>query len=158
MVARERSRGAWQGDATSEEWDALKGEFDDMADAAISRGRHFTDIARTQVADFANRRKDNAAQSVTDVATSLRDATRSFEDRPNIRAVVDTAAEGLEQFADSIRGRSINEMIADIEEIAQRHPTTTAILSVAAGFLAARFIKSTSSDRRRGALARHSGA
>ncbi|NIX76141.1 hypothetical protein [Microvirga terricola] len=151
MVGKEQSRGARQSESASEEWDALKGDFDDMADAAISRGRHFTEIARMQVADFANRRKDGAAQSVADVATSLREATHSFDDRPDIRAVVDTAAEGLEQFADSIRSRSLNDMLADLEDIAQRHPTMTAVLSVTAGFMAARFIKSTSVERRRSA-------
>jgi hypothetical protein len=162
MVAKEQGRKARQQDSASDEWDALKGDIEGMADAAVGRGRHFTEMARMQAAEYANRRKEGAAQSVADVATSLREATRSFDDRPNIRAVVDTAAEGLEQFADSIRSRSFDDMIADLEEIAQRHPTATAILSVAAGFLTARFIKSTSGTRRRhqvvAARAHHSSA
>jgi hypothetical protein len=149
MGAKEQDREARQQDFAGDEWDALKGDIEDIADEAIGRGRHYTEMARMQVADYANRRKEGAAQSVADVAMSLREATRSFDDRPNIRAVVDTAAEGLEQFADSIRNRSFDDMIADLEEIAQRHPAATAILSVAAGFLTARFIKSTSGTRRR---------
>src|SRR5919206_2398501 len=97
----------------SDDWNALKGDVGDMAGAAVERGRYFIDSAREQATDYADRRKDDIAQSVADFATSLRESTRSFDERPNIRAVVDSAAEGLEQLAGSIRERSFADFFND---------------------------------------------
>jgi hypothetical protein len=119
-----------------------------MAGAAVERGRHFVETARGQATDYVDRRKSDIAQSVADFATSLRESTSSFDDRPNIRAVADSAAEGLEQLADSIRDRSFADMFNDFEDMTRRHPATVAAVSVAVGFLAARFIKSTAEDLR----------
>jgi hypothetical protein len=62
--------------------------------------------------------------------------------------VVDSAAEGLEQLADSIRERSFSDIINDFEDVIRRRPATVAAVSVAIGFLTARFVKSTAEDMR----------
>src|SRR4028118_914744 len=94
-----------QQDNGAEDWDALRGDVSEMAGAAVERGRFFIAAAREQATDYVDRRKGDVAQSVADFATTLRESTRSFDERPNIRAVVDSAAEGLEQLAESIRAR-----------------------------------------------------
>lgn len=137
-----------QQDAGKEDWDALKGDVGDIAGAAVERSRYFIDSAREQATDYVDRRKDDVAQSVADFATSLREATHSFDERPNIRAVVDTAAEGLEQLADTIRDRTFADFFNDFENVVRRRPATVAAVTVAVGFLTARFIKSTSEDMR----------
>jgi ElaB/YqjD/DUF883 family membrane-anchored ribosome-binding protein len=137
-----------QQDNGNEDWDALKGDVGDIAGAAVERSRHFIDSARDQATDYVDRRKDDVAQSVADFATSLRESTHSFDERPNIRAVVDTAAEGLEQLADSIRERTFADFFNEFEGVVRRRPATVAAVSVAVGFLAARFIKSTAEDLR----------
>ena len=135
-------------DTGGDDWDALKGDVSDIAGAAVERGRHFIDAARDQATDYADRRKDDIAQSVADFANSLRESTSSFEERPNIRAVVDSAAEGLEALADTIRERTFADIFNDFEDMVRRRPATVAAVSVAVGFLAARFIKSTAEDLR----------
>jgi hypothetical protein len=135
-------------DNGNEDWDALKGDVGDIAGVAAERSRYFIDSAREQATDYVGRRKDDVAQSVADFATSLRESTRSFDERPNIRAVVDTAAEGLEQLADSIRERTFADFFNEFEDVVRRRPATVAAVSVAVGFLAARFIKSTAEDLR----------
>ncbi|MBD2745225.1 hypothetical protein IC232_00805 [Microvirga sp. BT688] len=137
-----------QQDNGTEDWDALKGDVGDIADAAVERSRYFIDSAREQATDYVDRRKDDIAQSVADFATTLRESTHSFDERPNIRAVVDTAAEGLEQLADSIRERTFADFFNEFEGVVRRRPATVAAVSVAVGFLAARFIKSTAEDLR----------
>ena len=137
-----------QQQGADEDWDALKSDVSDMAGAAVEQGWHFLDAAREQATDYADRRKDDVAQSVADFATSLRGATGSFEDRPNIHAIVDSAAEGLEQLADTIRERSFADIFNDIENVARERPATVAAISVAIGFLTARFIKSTAESLR----------
>ncbi|QRM30570.1 hypothetical protein [Microvirga sp. VF16] len=135
-------------DNGNEDWDTLKGDVGDLAGAAVERSRYFIDSAREQATDYVDRRKDDVAQSVADFATSLRESTRSFDERPNIRAVVDTAAEGLEHLADSIRERTFADFFNEFEDVVRRRPATVAAVSVAVGFLAARFIKSTAEDLR----------
>ncbi|MGO4386555.1 hypothetical protein AB4Y85_03375 [Microvirga sp. 2YAF29] len=137
-----------QQDNGSEDWDALRDDMGDMAGAAVERGRFFIESAREQASDYAGRRKDDVAQSVADFATSLRESTHSFDERPNIRAVVDSAADGLEQLADSIRERTFSDIFNDFEEVVRHRPATVAAVSVAVGFLAARFLKSTAEDMR----------
>lgn len=137
-----------QQDNGTEDWDALKGDVGDIAGAAVERSRYFIDSAREQATDYVDRRKDDIAQSVADFATTLRESTHSFDERPNIRAVVDTAAEGLEQLAGSIRERTFADFFNEFEGVVRRRPATVAAVSVAVGFLAARFIKSTAEDLR----------
>ncbi|WP_051435000.1 hypothetical protein [Microvirga flocculans] len=137
-----------QHDDGSEDWDALKGDVGEIASAAVERSRYFIDSAREQATDYVDRRKDDIAQSVADFATSLRESTHSFDERPNIRAVVDSAAEGLDHLADSIRERTFADFFNDFEDVVRRRPATVAAVSVAVGFLAARFIKSTAEDLR----------
>lgn len=147
-VGQQGSDSNRQRQSEDESWDTLKGDVSDIADAAVEQGWHFIDAAREQATDYADRRKSDVAQSVADFANSLRGSTQSFEDRPNIQAVVDSAAEGLEHLADSIRDRSFADIFNDIENVARQRPATVAAVSVAIGFLAARFIKSTAEDLR----------
>jgi ElaB/YqjD/DUF883 family membrane-anchored ribosome-binding protein len=131
------------------DWDTLKDDVGEIAGAAVERGRHFLDSAREQATHYVDRRKDDVAQSVADFATSLRESTTSFEDRPNIRAFVDSAAEGLDQLADTIRQRSFADIFNEAEDIVRQRPAAVAAVTVAIGFLAARFIKSSSEGLRR---------
>ncbi|RDI59358.1 hypothetical protein [Microvirga subterranea] len=148
QMGQQNSSSNSQHDVHGEDWDSLRDDVSDMAGAAVERGRHFIDAARDQASDYAERRKDDIAQSVADFATSLRESTSSFEERPNIRAVVDSAAEGLETLAGTIRERSFADIFNDFEDMARRRPATVAAVSAAIGFVAARFIKSTAEDLR----------
>lgn len=143
-----QQNGNRQQDTGGDDWDSLKGDVGEMAGAAVERGRYFIESAREQATDYAGRRKDDIAQSVADFATSLRESTRSFDERPNIRAVVDSAADGLEQLAGSIRDRTFADIFNDFEDVVRHRPATVAAVSVAVGFLAARFLKSTAEDLR----------
>jgi len=130
------------------DWDALKGDVGEIADAAVARGRHFLDSARDQATSYVDRRKDDVAQSVTDFAGSLRESTRSFEDRPNIQAFVDGAAEGLDQLAETIRGRSFAEIFNEVEDVVRRRPAVVGAVTLTAGFVLARFIKASAEGLR----------
>ncbi len=94
---------------------------------------------------LANARND-AAQSVADLASSLRETGKSFGERPNIQAFVGTAADGLDQLTTGLKERSFTDIYADIEAYARRSPATVGAVAVVAGFLLARFIKSSAED------------
>lgn len=130
------------------DWDTLKDDVTDIAGVAVERGRHFLDSARDQATVYVDRRKDDVAQSVADFATSLRESTASFDDRPNIRAFVDSAAEGLDQLADSIRQRSFADIFNQAEDIVRQRPGAVAAVTLVIGFAAARFIKASAEGLR----------
>jgi hypothetical protein len=138
----------------AEEWEAIRDDVSQMAEAAVEQGRHFLDSARRQATTYVDHRKDDAANSVADLARSLRDACQQFEERPNIRAFVDSAAEGLDQLAESIRSRSFNEIFDGLEDTVRRRPATVALTTMVAGFLVARFIKSSAEGIRQAEMTR----
>lgn len=126
------------------DWKALKGDVEGIADVAVERGRGFVDAARSQATSYVEQRKSDAARSVTDLAKSVRDSSRTFDDKPNIRAFFDSAADGLEHLGNSIETRSFSEFYEDAEAFARRAPVAVAVATFVTGFVVARFIKSTS--------------
>ncbi|WP_375459385.1 hypothetical protein [uncultured Enterovirga sp.] len=123
--------------------DVLKNTAGDVKTAAVEQGRQIYEAAKEQATGFVDQRKNDAAQSVADLASSLRESGKGFEERPNIQAFVGTAADGLEQLATGLRERSFADIYADVEDYARRSPATVGAVAVISGFLLARFIKSS---------------
>src|SRR5829696_9122178 len=73
----------------TEHLEAIKEDVTQLADSAVEQGRQFLSSAKDQAASFVDERKDMAAESVANLARALRDATKQFDDRPNIRAFAD---------------------------------------------------------------------
>ena len=73
----------------------LKDAAGDIAGAAVEQGKQLLVTVRSQATDYVDSRKDEAAKTVSDFASSLRETTKSLEDRPNIHAFVNSAADGL---------------------------------------------------------------
>lgn len=132
------------GTSPAGEWKALRGDVEGIADVAVERGRGFVSAARAQATDYVDRRKLDAAQSVNDLAQGLRDSSKSFDDKPNIKAFFDSAAEGLEQLGSSIEKRSFAEFYDDAEAFARRAPVAVAVATFVTGFVVSRFVKSSS--------------
>lgn len=130
------------------DWDALKDDVGQIAGAAVERGKTFFDAAKSQATEYVDRRKGDAAKSVVDLAQTIRETGKTFEDRPNIRVFVDGAADGLEQLAGTIRERSFAEIYADVEHVLRRRPATVAAVTGVAGFLLSRFVKASAEGLR----------
>jgi hypothetical protein len=135
-----------------EGWDSLKEDVSEVAGVAVEKGRDLLGstlgAARQQATSYVDQRKDEVAESISDFARSLREACAQFDDRPNIRALVDSAAESIDGVADSIRARSFNEIFDQAEYMIRRRPGTVAAATLAAGFLLARFIKASAENIR----------
>lgn len=121
----------------------LRHDVEDTAQVAAERGRGFAAAARKHALSYVDERKGEAARSVSDLAKSLRDSGKTFDDRPNIRAFFDSAAEGLDDLSGSIERRSLDDFYAEAEAFARRSPATVAVATFAAGFLLARFVKAS---------------
>jgi hypothetical protein len=118
----------------------------EIASTALEQSRGLLDAAKGSATSFVDQRKDTAAQSIADLASSLRETGNSFEEQPSLKAFVGTAADGLEQIATGIRDRSFAEIYADVETMARRQPLTFGAGAAIAGFLLARFIKSSAEE------------
>ncbi len=125
------------------QWRGLQGDVEGLADVAAERGRGLIDAARLQAQDYVERRKGDAAQSVHDLAQTIRNSGRDLGDKPNVRAFFDSAAEGLEQLGASIERRSLSDFYGEAEALARRAPVAVAVGTFVAGLIAARFIKSS---------------
>jgi hypothetical protein len=150
-------------DRAHADWDDVKREAADAArdtaEEAREAGYAFVNSARDRAADYVERRKESAVQSIDDVAHTLRESSETFDDRPNIRLFIDSAADGLENLADEIRERSFVEVYSDMEQFARRRPAVFATAAGVAGFMLARFLKSSAEEvehrRVHGAEMRH---
>lgn len=150
-MAGQDGQGASRATGGAQDLDALKDDVGDLAGAAVERGWGFVEAARVQATDYAEQRKSDAARSVGDLAKALRESGKTFEDRPNIRAVMDSAADGLDGLAGTISDRSFAELYADAERVARARPAAVAVAGAVAGFLVARFVKASSDSLREAA-------
>ncbi|MDB5560193.1 MAG: hypothetical protein JWQ36_3127 [Enterovirga sp.] len=118
----------------------------EIANTAAEQGRGLLQAATGTAATFADQRKDTAAQSIADLAASLRETGGNFDEQPSLKAFVGSAADGLEQLATGLRDRSFADLYADVEAVARRQPMTFGAGAAIAGFLLARFIKSSADE------------
>jgi hypothetical protein len=115
----------------------LKSQADELMRAAKQRAK-----------DIASEQKDAAASQLGCVARGLRDAAQSMRGESDFAGrYAGKAAEGLERFSEDLRGASFDELIGRTESYARRNPAAFLGGAVAAGFLFARFIKSSRERR-----------
>lgn len=132
----------------SENWKGVKRDAQGIADAAAEEARKLGDTARREASTFAERRKNTVAQSVADIAGSVRETGDGFADKPNIQAFTRAAADGLDDLAEQISRKSFGELYSDAERFARRRPVAVAAGAAAVGLLAARFLKSSAKHAR----------
>ncbi|MGA0599003.1 hypothetical protein [Enterovirga sp. CN4-39] len=118
----------------------------EIAHTAAEQSRGLLQAARGTATGFVDQRKDTAAQSIADLASSLRETGNTFEEQPSLKAFVGSAADGLDQLATGLKERSFADIYADVEALARRQPITFGAGAAIAGFLLARFIKSSAEE------------
>jgi hypothetical protein len=79
-----------------------------------------------------------STDSVLDAAASLHEKADSLPGSEKVAAAAHTAANVMESGAEYFRDRDIEEMVADLKDIARRHPGATLLTAAALGFLLAR--------------------
>ena len=86
---------------------------------------------------------DKGADALSGLVRAMQVAGREIEgEAPSLARNIDRAAEQVENFAASIRGRSVTELFSSAAELAKRHPTTFLAGAVLAGFAVSRFLRS----------------
>lgn len=86
-----------------------------------------------------------AAGSLGDFAGALRKTAQEMQGKHQSAArFAQSAASGLEQLSGTLRNRDMESMLRDAEGFARRQPAAFFGAAVLAGFLAVRFMKSSS--------------
>jgi hypothetical protein len=100
--------------------------------------------AKESVRSALNERQHSTAAELHDFANALRGAARNVDQRGPVIRVAEQAADGLEQLSGKLRSKDLDGLIRDAESFARSQPAVFLGMAVAAGFLAVRFLKSTS--------------
>jgi hypothetical protein len=121
----------------------------DTAEEMRQQAAGVADHAKHEGKAAIGRQKDVAAREMDSVAGALHDTAQRMSDSdsavaPAIGRYVGYAAEQLEHFGQQLRGKDIDTLIDDATELGRRSPTALFAGSMVAGFLLARFLKSSS--------------
>lgn len=104
--------------------------------------------AATQIQSTLSTQKDACAESLTGIAQAFRSTADNL--RQSDQAPIGQYAETVAGWVDSATGylneRDVNEIVRDVEGLARRQPALFIGTAFALGFLAARFLKSSSSQ------------
>jgi hypothetical protein len=100
------------------------------------------EVARSKLSE----QQHAAAGSLGDFAGALRKSAEEMQGKHQSAArFAQSAASGLEQLSGALRNRDMESMLRDAEGFARRQPAAFFGAAVLAGFLAARFLKSSNS-------------
>lgn len=126
--------------------EAARAQAHDAARQAEEAARRTGDEARRQTRSFLDDQRSAAAARVTDLAHALRSSARELEGRQEraFSGAADRAADGLERLSHSLAENDVDGVIAGAEDFARRQPGAFLGGAVAAGFLLARFLRSSS--------------
>lgn len=109
----------------------------EIKDEAAQRGRQQTEGGKQRAANEAER----AAAAADRIAGELR------EDMPKIADYTAEIADSIRDFANQLRHRSIDDLLADTQELARRNPTLFFLGSAAIGVALSRFFKASGEPR-----------
>lgn len=101
--------------------------------------------ASEQLMNTAEEKKRAGADYVASIAAAARRAANEFDDEiPQAGEYIRSAAAQMESMAESFRRRDIGQMFSDVQSFARRQPTAFLGASFLAGFVAIRFLRSSS--------------
>ncbi len=117
------------------------------------------DDAKRQARGFAEDQKDETANRVEGVAQALRNAAGSLDDQDQsaVAGYARQAASGLDRVSDALSNRSLDDLVETVEDFARRQPVAFLGGAALAGFVMARFAKSSSERRHAGGQRRYPG-
>lgn len=137
--AGERSASGTSSESSGRTAEQAKRYAEQMAGRAKERGR-----------SMFEQQKDNAARQLDSVARAIRNSSGQLEGEGQRQSsrYVDMTADRLEQFGRVLREKNVDTLIADAENLGRRAPGALFAGTAVAGFLLARFLKSSAERRR----------
>ena len=128
----------------------LPGTAQDMKEAAKQQASATWNDAKQTARSKLSEQQQGAAAMLDDTAQALRKAGHEIggERSDSAGRLTEWAANGLEQISSTLKSKDLDGMMRDMQSLARNQPVAFFSAAVAAGFLAARFFKSSSEPRR----------
>jgi hypothetical protein len=117
------------------------------------------DRVRERATAQLSTQKDRATDGLGSVAEAVRQSTQHLRENKHdaIASYVEKAADQIDRFSTQLRNRDVGELVNEVQRFARRQPAIFVGSAFAAGVIGARFLKS-SSDNRRDRSLEHYGA
>jgi hypothetical protein len=97
-----------------------------------------------QLSETAEAGVERGADALGSFVRAMQAAGREIEpESPTLARTLDDVAINVEGFADTIRGRSLSDLVTSAAELARRNPTLFVAGTILAGFAVSRFVRST---------------
>jgi hemerythrin superfamily protein/ElaB/YqjD/DUF883 family membrane-anchored ribosome-binding protein len=111
--------------------------------------QRLTEAAKEKGSSILHDQQHFFASQLGGVAAALHKTARQLgeEDQGGMAQYVDQAATGLERFSQSLRERNLSSLVGQVEDFARQQPVAFIGTAALVGFLAARFLKSSSERR-----------
>jgi hypothetical protein len=131
----------------------MKDEAQQKTGEVMEQARQTTgqamDQARESAFTMLDQQKGRAAEGLGSFASALRQTGESLEenDQGTWGQYAQRAADRVEEIADQLRNRDVDEILYEVENFARREPEIFLGGAVLLGLLAARFLKSSNARR-----------
>jgi len=114
------------------------------AKALTSQASELASNIGSELVQTAHEQKGRGADAMRGFAKAVHGAANDLnEQSPAVARYVRRAAESVESLSDTVRSRSVNDLVVEAKEAARAHPTAFFVGAVAAGFALSRFFKSS---------------
>ena len=104
------------------------------------------DQAREMAMSQLSAQKTRAAETVGNLAESLRQAGSGMDSQLPVGGYMRRAADQLEDLSRTLQTKDVEELVSDVEDFARSQPALFLGAAFTAGLLAARFLKSSKSS------------
>lgn len=128
---------------------AASSSLDDAAKAVKNSASGMFDDAKEMARSRLSEEKEGAASGIDGVANTLRDVVKGHDDGTGsdlLTKLAGSAADGLERLSSDLRNKDVGTMLRDVQSFARDQPVAFFGLTMAAGFLAGRFLKASESE------------
>lgn len=125
----------------------------DLAQQASDQVSQVGEKAQEQVKGQVDTRSTQLGEQIGSTADDLRSVAEELrnKDRQQPAKLADQAADRAERFADYLKRSDGNTILRDVEDFGRKQPWAIVAGGMALGFLASRFLKSSSASRYRSA-------
>lgn len=123
----------------------VKREAQDVGDDLKHEAQNAGEQAKQEGLAQVDRYRGTAADELERVARSAKAAAADLEsDRPGLSHYVSDVAQSMVDFAEDLRGKSVDELLGDVNRMARQNPGLFVMGSIALGFGVTRFAKASS--------------
>jgi hypothetical protein len=138
----------WAGEG-SQQLNSLKQKVSSEAERAKAKLAEAAVPVKEQARDFAERQKSAGAEQIGGVARAVHGAADKLEqDIPFAAEYVRQAADTIEGAAEKLKQKSVDDIAQSIADFARAQPVAFLGGAVLAGFVLARFLKSSGDSSR----------